>query len=219
MEHDSETVETNTKADAMGEPIDKTEAETEDEIKAKKERASLIIRYNRAGLFTLVRDVLVALLVIVLILQVIRPTVVFEHSMEDTLMPRDYVFLFQQAYTINEIQVGDIVVCESTLLDNRGIPKNLIKRVIGLPGDKIEIKDDAVYRNEERMDEPYVKDGYTAGEVGPLIVPANSYFLLGDNRQVSKDSRSAAIGCILENKIKGKVFFRLFPISQIGRVD
>lgn len=206
MEHDSETVETN------------TEAGSTDETKAKKERAPRKFRYDRSGLLTLVRDVLVALLAIVLILQVVRPTVVFEHSMEDTLMPRDYVFLFQQAYTFNEVQIGDIVVCESTLLDERGVPKNLIKRVIGLPGDKIEIKDDAVYRNEERLDEPYTKDGYTSGNVGPLIVPANSYFLLGDNRQVSKDSRSAAIGCVLENKIKGKVFFRLFPISNIGRI-
>jgi len=209
MEHSSEIVEKNTEADELDEA---------EETRPKSARKGGKKPYYRAGFMTLVRDVLIALLVIVLILQVVRPTVIFEHSMEDTLMPRDYVFLFQLAYKFNDIQHGDIVVCESTLLDERGVPKNLIKRVIGLPGDKIEIKNDAVYRNDERLYEPYTKDGYTYGEMDAIIVPPNSYFLLGDNRQVSKDSRNAAIGCVLESKVKGKVFFRLFPISHMGRV-
>jgi signal peptidase I len=166
-----------------------------------------------------VRDVLIALLIIIVILQLVRPTIVFEHSMENTLMPKDYVFLFKQAYVFDEIGYGDIVVSDSTLLDERGVPKSLIKRVIGLPGDVIQIKNDAVYRNGERLYETYTKDGYTTGEFGPVTVPAGSVFLLGDNREVSKDSRHATIGFIPKDEIRGKVIFRLFPISSMGLID
>ena len=166
----------------------------------------------------LLRDVLVAFAVIIIILQFVKPTIVFEHSMENTLHPEDYVFLAKQAYLVNDIKFGDIVVCESAILDDRGVPKNLIKRVIGLPGDIITIKDDAVYRNGERLDEPYTKDGVTHGEMAPVTVPQGAYFLLGDNREVSKDSRNADVGFVNKDEIKGKVVFRLFPISTAGRV-
>ncbi|MCL2111585.1 MAG: signal peptidase I [Clostridiales bacterium] len=167
---------------------------------------------------TLIRDIVIAFVVIVVILQFIRPTIVFEHSMEDTLHPEDYVFLARQAYLLSDVSFGDVVVCESVILDDRGVPKNLIKRVIGLPDDIIAVRDGAVYRNGERLDEPYTKDGYTEGEMASVTVPQGTYFLLGDNRQVSKDSRDAEIGFVEEDKIKGKVFFRLFPISSIGIV-
>ena len=167
----------------------------------------------------LLRDIMIAFAIIVVILQFVKPTIVFEHSMENTLHPEDYVFLAKQAYLVGDIKFGDIVVCESALLDERGVPKNLIKRVIGLPGDLIAIKDDAVYRNGERLEEPYTKDGITQGEMAPVTVPQDAYFLLGDNREISRDSRSAEVGFVTKDKIKGKVFFRLFPISTVGRID
>ena len=167
---------------------------------------------------TLIRDIAIALVIIIVILQFVKPTIVFEHSMEDTLHPEDYVFLSKKAYAFGEIQHGDIVVCESVLVDERGVAKNLIKRVIGMPGDTIAIKDGAVYRNGERLDEPYTKDGVTKGESAEIVVPEGWYYLLGDNRDVSMDSRSEKIGFISEDKIRGKVFFRLFPISSAGWV-
>jgi len=166
----------------------------------------------------LLRDIMIAFAVIVVILQFVKPTIVFEHSMEDTLHPEDYVFLAKQAYLFNDIKFGDIVVCESALLDERGVPKNLIKRVIGLPGDIIAIKDNAVYRNGERLTEPYTKDGITHGEMAPVTVPQDAYFLLGDNREISKDSRNAEVGFVTRDEVKGKVFFRLFPISTAGSI-
>ena len=166
----------------------------------------------------LLRDIAIAFVVIVIILQFIKPTIVFEHSMEDTLHPEDYVFLAKKAYVFGEIEFGDIVVCDSTLVDDRGDTKNLIKRVIGLPGDVMTIKDGSVYRNGERLDEPYTKGGVTHGEMAPVTVPDGSYFLLGDNRDVSMDSRNETIGFVPEDEIQGKVFFRLFPISNAGRV-
>ena len=172
----------------------------------------------RKSTLILLRDIGVAFAVIILVLQFVKPTIVFEHSMEDTLHPEDYVFLARQAYKFGEVKFGDIVVCESALLDDRGVPKNLIKRVIGLPGDTLSISDNAVYRNGERLNEPYTMDGYTEGDMAPVTVPNGYFFLLGDNRQVSVDSRDASVGFIPAEKIKGKVVFRLFPISNAGRV-
>jgi len=165
-----------------------------------------------------VRDIVIAFVIIIVILQFIKPTIVFEHSMEDTLHPDDYVFLDKQAYRFGDINYGDIIVFSSNLPDDHGLPKNLIKRVIGKPGDTIEVKDDAVYRNGVRLVEPYTKDGTTLGEMDLITIPPDEYFAMGDNRQVSKDSRSPDVGCVPRDKIEGKVIFRLFPISSAGSV-
>ena len=166
----------------------------------------------------LLRDCVIAFIVILAVLQFVKPTIVFEHSMENTLHPEDYVFLYRQAYTFGEIEYGDIIVFVSALPDGHGASKNLIKRVIGLPGDVISVEGDSVYRNGERLDEPYTKDGVTLGEMDSVQVPPDSYFVMGDNRQVSLDSRSPDVGFIHKDRIQGKVFFRLFPISSAGRV-
>ena len=168
----------------------------------------------------LLRDIGIAIGVIILVLQFVKPTIVFEHSMEDTLHPDDYVFLARQAYTFGgEVEHGDIVVFESVLMDVHGSNKNLIKRVIGIPGDIISIKDDAVYRNGERLVEPYTKDGRTSGEMEPITVPNGAYFVMGDNREVSTDTRNELVGFVPRDKIIGKVIFRLFPVSRAGRIS
>jgi len=170
------------------------------------------------GTLLLVRDIAIAVAVLIIILQFYKPTIVFEHSMEDTLHPEDYVFLARQAYNFGEVEHGDIVVFESKLLDERGGYKSLIKRAIGLPGEIIEVKDGAVYRNGERLSESYVRGGTTPGEMAPVKVPEESFFVLGDNRMVSMDSRTSEVGFVSMDKIKGKVVFRLFPLSTAGAV-
>ena len=169
--------------------------------------------------FTILRDIFVAFIIIMVILQFVKPTVVFEHSMESTLHPEDYVLLERQAYRFSDVEFGDIVVCSSELMNAQGEKKNLIKRVIGVPGDIVEIKDDAIWRNGERLFEPYTKDGYTEGHMAPAVVPEGYYFLVGDNRQVSVDSRNPKVGMVDEEEIMGKVNFRLFPFSDMGKVS
>jgi signal peptidase I len=165
------------------------------------------------------RDIVIAFVVLILILQFVRPTLIFEHSMEDTLHPQDYVFLAKQAYTFGEIERGDVVVFKSVLLDKHGNGKNLIKRVVGLPGDTIEIKDGSVYLNGDRLEEPYTKDGVTETVRPIMTVPEGEYYVMGDNRAVSLDSRSSEVGCVARENFVGKVFFRLFPISTAGKVE
>ena len=120
---------------------------------------------------------------------------------------------------------GDIVLLtKTTRLERGGLcgfawnNKLLIKRVIGLPGDWIEIDTDGtIYLNGEKLDEPYVQQ-MALGECDlefPFQVPQEQYFVVGDMRESSIDSRNSLIGCIPRDQIVGKVFFRVWPFNSI----
>ena len=120
---------------------------------------------------------------------------------------------------------GDIVLLTKTTNFDRGElcgfswnNKLLIKRVIGIPGDWIEIDTDGtVYLNGEKLDEPYAEQ-LSVGECDlefPFQVPQEQYFVLGDMRESSIDSRNTLIGCVAKDQIVGKVFFRIWPLKTI----
>jgi signal peptidase I len=120
---------------------------------------------------------------------------------------------------------GDIVLLTKTTHFDRGDlcgfawnNKLLIKRVIGLPGDWIEIDTDGtIYLNGEKLEEPYVQQ-MALGECDlefPFQVPQEQYFVVGDMRESSIDSRNSLIGCIPRDQIVGKVFFRVWPFNSI----
>lgn len=120
---------------------------------------------------------------------------------------------------------GDIVLLTKTTHFERGEicgfawnNKLLIKRVIGTPGDWIEIDTDGtVYRNGEKLEEPYAQR-IAFGECDlefPYQVPQEQYFVLGDMRESSNDSRNTLIGCVSADQIVGKVFFRIWPLNRI----
>ena len=94
-----------------------------------------------------------------------------------------------------------------------------IKRVIGLPGDHIVIKDGIVYRNDERIEEPYLREMNTEiqeQEYADVIVPENTIYVMGDNREQSKDSRS--FGCIPYDRVNGYVLCRIWPLNKLGAI-
>jgi signal peptidase I len=154
--------------------------------------------------------------VIIVVMQFIRPTVVNGASMDDTLHHKDYIFLSKQAYSFGgEPSRGDIVVFPSVDEDD-GEEKNLIKRVIAVAGDTVLIEGGVVYVNGEALEEPYTKDGYTDGDMPEIAVPEGRLFLLGDNRQYSLDSRSSSVGFVSEDGLLGKAVFRVFPLSGFG---
>ena len=100
--------------------------------------------------------------------------------------------------------------------------KLLIKRIIGIPGDTIYINDEGyVFVNEEPLDEPYILDR-ALGECDvefPLHVTENHYFILGDHRSTSIDSRSSAVGLVDTEQVVGRIFFRIWPFKNMGSID
>jgi signal peptidase I len=172
------------------------------------------------GLLIWVRDIVIAVVAVIVIMQFISPTIVRGHSMDDTLYHNDYLFLSKQAYSFGgEPERGDIVVLRSDIDDGSGNTKRLIKRVIAVGGDIVEIQGGTVYVNGAALDEPYTKDGYTDGRMSEITVPAGSLFLLGDNRQYSRDSRDPTVGFVREGELVGRALFRVWPIERFGTVD
>jgi signal peptidase I len=160
------------------------------------------------------RDVCIALMLLAIMLQFFAPTIVREHSMENTLKENEIVYIAKKAYWFGSPGYGDIVVFHSLLTDKSGSEKSLVKRIIGLPGDHISISGGVVFRNGEALNEPYLKSGLTPGDMGEVMVPANSYFVLGDNREVSNDSRNSAVGFVDKSQLQGKVVLRILPLNE-----
>ena len=135
-----------------------------------------------------------------------------------TLEEGDYLIINRMSYKFGEPKRGDIIVFESDLQQDDGTNKDLVKRVIGVSGDTIKIKDSKVYVNGKELNEPYIHDEITEGDID-TVVPENSVFVLGDNREISLDSRYEQVGFINESDILGKVFVRLYPFNKIGLLD
>ena len=179
----------------------KTQVETERK-RYRRQRA-----YNKAlsgTVYVLTIVAAVAVLISTLVLPVLQ---IEGTSMEPTLSGGDIVLLMKTT----RFDHGDL--CGFTWNN-----KLLIKRVIGLPGDWIEIDTDGtVYLNGEKLDEPYVEQ-MALGECDlefPFQVPQEQYFVIGDMRESSIDSRNTLIGCIPKDQIVGKVFFRVWPFKSI----
>lgn len=169
----------------------------------------------------IVRDIILALLLALTISLLVRPTIVKEISMVPTLEENNYLITARQAYRFGEVSRDDIVVFHSNLTDNQGKEKLLIKRIVGIPGDILTITNGDVYRNGNLIQEPYIMggiEGNTNGEIYNYVVPENFVFVMGDNREVSLDSRSEEVGPVRISDIMGKAFFRLYPLDEIGGI-
>jgi signal peptidase I len=158
--------------------------------------------------------ILVALVIVVFLNKFIFILVtVPTGSMEDTIIPNDRLYV-NELFDISKAEHGDIIVFRSIELEN----KRLVKRLIGLPGDVVNVKEDgSVIVNGEKLDEPYVIE--SSGEAKTFNVPEKCYLFLGDNRPISYDARFWNNPYISEEQIIGKVIFRFFPFNRIGNVE
>jgi signal peptidase I len=162
-----------------------------------------------------IKDLCVAAIIVVVIMQFYEPTRVFGISMQPSFYEKDYLVLSKEAYARETPQRGDVIVFKSQLRTIDGKKELLIKRVIGLPGDTVEVRDGNVYINGAIQDDSYTEDHYTNGTM-KIKVPKDEYFCMGDNRLHSTDSRFSEVGLVKFDKIKGKVIFRIYPFNKMG---
>jgi signal peptidase I len=178
--------------------------------------------------FLIVGALIVAVLVKSFLIQVFW---IPSGSMEETLQIGDRVIVNKLAYRFGEPGRGDVVVFEPetfesesvvtkvsrNLLESVGLrtpESDLIKRVIGLPGETIKIQDGQLYINDAVLSEPYLQPGVRMSDFGPEVIPDDSYFVMGDNRGSSRDSR--VFGAIEGSRIVGRAFSVVWPPDRWG---
>lgn len=169
-------------------------------------------------IFEWVKVFALAIVFAFIITQFIKPTLVRGDSMYSTLEEGDYLIINRISYKFKEPQRGDIIVFESDLQQDDGSNKDLVKRVIAVGGDRIKIENNKVYVNEKELNEPYIYNDVTKGDID-AVVPEGKLFVLGDNREISLDSRYDSVGFIDYSDILGKVGVRLYPFNKIGLIE
>jgi len=143
---------------------------------------------------------------------VVEGRIVPTGSMLPTIQLKDRLMVNKLIYHFRDPRRGEVVVFRPP--DALNAKDDYVKRVVGLPGDKIEIKNGHLYVDDQTQDEPYVAEPMKYN-FGPVVVPANSYFMMGDNRNYSFDSHQWGVWLTRDHLI-GKAFVIYWPINQIG---
>ncbi len=189
-----------------GERAVPTVEELERELKRQRYKKSYW-QVLRSTVFTLIVVAAVAVLVAVIFMPVLQ---IYGHSMTPGLDDGDIVVTVHHA----DMRTGEVI---AFYYNN----KILVKRVIAGPGDWVNIDEEGnVYVNDVLLDEPYLQDR-ALGDCNielPYQVPDSRYFVMGDHRSVSVDSRNTSVGCVAEEQIVGKLIFKVWPLDEIGRI-
>ena len=183
-------------------------AEPEHDIEPKQ-RSS--VRSAVEWVVIVVAALLAALLIKTFLLQAFY---IPSDSMNPTLVQRDRVLVNKLSYHFHDVHRGDIVVFSRPPGENDPKIKDLIKRVIGLPGDTIEGRDGQILIDGRTLNESYVAKNSPMADFPPRKVPPGHLFVMGDNRGNSKDSR--VFGPIAKSLIVGRAFLRVWPLSKIA---
>lgn len=171
------------------------------------------IRDKGGGYKSLLIYLLIGVILAFGIRTIVEPTVVVGESMEKNLHDGEYMLNLKLAYCLTEPDYGDVVIVDVNDDESMKNVNFMIKRVVGLPGDTIEFKDNKLYRNGILIHEDYIAEPMENVEDMVVELGKNEVFVLGDNRNNSLDSRS--IGPIsYKDEIRGKVILRLFPFDQ-----
>ena len=194
------------------EPVAPTEADTARSVSRAKQRSST--RNLLEWVAVIVGAVLVALLIKTFVVQAFR---IPSESMVPTLEVGDRVLVNKLSYDAHGLNRGDVVVFERPpgLPSGPDDPKDLIKRVIGLPGDTVVARDGSIYIDDQRLDEPYLPENIATYNLDvPVTISEGEVWVMGDNRTNSEDSR--VFGPIDDDSIVGRAFMIMWPPGRIG---
>jgi len=182
------------------------------EVAAPIPSAAPAARSSKPLLTAWTRDIIISLVVSVLfIVFLYQPVKVEGTSMMPTLADQERVFINKFVYRLESIHRGDVVVFHYP----RDVSKSYIKRVIAVAGDRVRIENGVVYVNDVRLAEPYVPEDYwDTRSYAETVVPKHAYFVLGDHRNLSNDSRD--FGPVKEQYIYGKAVFGYWPFDKLG---
>jgi signal peptidase I len=169
---------------------------------------------SRSSVHSWLRDLVISVTISAfIIIFLYQPVRVEGTSMLPMLEDQDRLFINKIAYRVGEIQRGDVVVFQYP----HDHSKSYIKRVIALPGDRLRIDQGDVYVNGKRLPEPYVPSRFEDDRSQPeMVLPRNAYFVMGDHRSISSDSRD--FGPVDRDLIYGKAVFVYWPMEQVGVV-
>ena len=200
----------------MGNEEFNTENSQEENIPEKKKPSKL--KYLIEGLIYIA---LIVICVYVVPNYVIQRTIVSGESMEDTLHDKESLLIDKISYRFTDPKRYDIIVFYPK---GRDVNEYYVKRIYGLPGETIQIKGDDIYINNEKIEDPYAKDAMSTGGIAeePFTLAEDEYFVLGDHRSLSQDSRFTpeddvnAPGPVKFENIAGKVILRIWPLNKFG---
>ncbi len=167
-----------------------------------------------------IKDIVLPIIIALVIVVILRHFVIGMYfvpsgSMIPTLQLNDHVVVTKFSYQLNEPERGDIIVFKYPPNEEQGLKEVFyVKRLIGLPGEKLEIKDNTVYINDKPIKETYLNTGTDMPDYGPITIPEESYFAMGDNRNHSSDSR--IWGYVPKHDLVGKAQIIYWPFNRIG---